>query len=75
MLIITVHTLKHGSPTRGPSGSITLTAAKNRICLFSTKFTQLRLLGTAHMLFSHVRPANQLTITGVALCHKKFGDP
>jgi hypothetical protein len=26
-------------------------------------------------LFFHVRPANQPTITVVALCHEKFGGP
>jgi hypothetical protein len=27
------------------------------------------------LLFFHVLPANQTTITNVDLCHKKFGDP
>jgi len=27
------------------------------------------------LLFLHVRPENQATMTGVALCQKKFGDP
>ena len=27
------------------------------------------------LLFVHVRPANQPTVTGVALCNKKVGDP
>jgi hypothetical protein len=27
------------------------------------------------LLFVHVRPANHAAITGVALCHKEFGDP
>jgi hypothetical protein len=35
----------------------------------------MRGLGIPLMLFYHVWPANQLAITGVALSHKKVGDP
>jgi hypothetical protein len=34
------------------------------------------LAGDAHLLlFFHVRPANQPTVTGVDLCHEKVGRP
>lgn len=53
-------------------------AARGHICevfIHYTNCTIIERLGTPLAVISHVRPAYQPTITNMALCRKKIGDP
>jgi len=69
------HSLHHGFPTRGTPGCRMRPAAHGKIVYILQKF-HINLGGFLyHLLFFHVPPANQLTIMGVAFCHKMVGGP
>ena len=72
--------LARGSPTRGPPGCIVRPVAAFVKCVYVLyKLHKNQGSYVYHVLlfffFFHVRPENQATMTGVALCQKKFGDP
>jgi hypothetical protein len=66
----------HGSPTRGLPGCIMRLAATFINYVYSIKITN-NVGGYVYhlLLFFHVRPADQPTVTSVTLSHKKFGRP
>ena len=68
-------TLRRGSPTHGLPCCIMPPAATFVDSVYTLKITQqLRQLGIPLTIIFHLRSSNQLTITGVALCHKKVGN-
>jgi len=50
-------------------------AACGNICKLLMYFKNLSVQVYCLLLFCHVRPGNQTTVTGVVLCRKKFGRP